>query len=104
MPVGAISHINSTSTAFIHRDLELVIQIKGIWEHADDEEINIAWVKSTRAIVAPLLTGSYINYIDPLLEGWQEAYYGDNYDKLLEIKQSLDPDNFFRFNQSVGSV
>lgn len=101
---GEISHISSSSTAFIHRDLELVIQIKAIWDNAEDEEINIAWVKSTRAIVSPLLSGSYINYIDPLLEGWQEAYYGENYPKLLKIKQTLDPNNFFRFNQSVGSV
>jgi FAD/FMN-containing dehydrogenase len=101
---GEIAAVSPTSTAFVHRDLELVIQIKGIWENSEDEEENIAWVKSTRAIVEPLLSGSYINYIDPLLEGWQEAYYGENYARLLDIKRTLDPHNFFRFNQSVGST
>jgi FAD/FMN-containing dehydrogenase len=100
---GQISQVTPTSTAFVHRDLELVIQIKGIWEDAADEEENIAWVKSTRALVEPLLSGSYINYIDPLLADWQDAYYGENYARLLDIKHALDPDNFFRFNQSVGS-
>ena len=101
---GQISQVTPTSTAFVHRDLELVIQIKGIWEHAADEEENIAWVQSTRALVEPLLSGSYINYIDPLLANWQEAYYGENYARLLQTKRALDPDNFFRFNQSIGSL
>lgn len=100
---GAIANVTATSTAFVHRDLELVIQIKGIWENVEDEEANIAWVKSTRAIVEPLLSGSYINYIDPLLNGWEEAYYGGNYERLLDIKRAVDPTNFFHFNQSVGS-
>lgn len=101
---GQIAKVDAASTAFVHRDLELIIQIKGIWEDVDEEAENIAWVKATRAIVEPLLSGSYINYIDPLLEGWQEAYYGDNYERLLAVKRAVDPTNFFRFNQSVGSV
>lgn len=102
---GEIANVLSSDSGFVHRDLELVIQIKGIWEREEDEEKNIEWVKSTRAIVTPLLSGSYINYIDPLLEGWEEAYYGSNYARLRDIKRSVDPDNFFRFNQSiVGSV
>jgi len=27
--------------------------------------------------------------------------YGENYDRLLEIKKKYDPDNFFRVNQNI---
>jgi len=29
------------------------------------------------------------------------ATYGDNYDRLAEIKAKYDPDNFFRINQNI---
>jgi FAD/FMN-containing dehydrogenase len=27
--------------------------------------------------------------------------YGDNYERLVEIKKKYDPDNFFRVNQNI---
>lgn len=100
---GAIADIKNSDSAFFHRNVEVVIQIKAIWDDAADEDVNMQWVKSTRSIVEPYLTGSYINYIDAYLPDWQKAYYGLNYPRLLDIKQAVDPDNFFRFNQSIGA-
>jgi len=48
-------------------------------------------------------TGAYVNYIDPLQHDWQTMYYGDNYKRLMEIKQKIDPNNYFNFQQSIGS-
>lgn len=99
---GKITEVSAVDSAFVHRNTELVIQIKAIWENEDEEDVNIEWVKSTRAIVESILSGSYVNYIDSLLPDWQTAYYGDNYDRLLELKHQYDPYNFFSFNQSIG--
>jgi hypothetical protein len=30
-------------------------------------------------------------------------YYGSNYERLLQIKQRCDPNDFFAFQQGVGS-
>lgn len=30
-------------------------------------------------------------------------YYGDHYNRLLAIKERVDPDHFFRFQQGIGS-
>ncbi|HTN37992.1 MAG TPA: BBE domain-containing protein, partial [Arachidicoccus sp.] len=49
-------------------------------------------------------TGAYVNYIDPLLHDWQTKYYGDNYKRLVDIKKKIDPNNYFTFQQSVGSL
>ena len=40
------------------------------------------------------------NYFDP---NFQYAYWGDNYERLVQIKQTHDPDGFFFVHNGVGS-
>jgi FAD/FMN-containing dehydrogenase len=44
---------------------------------------------------------AYQNYIDPALKGWQRAYYSTNLPRLRQVKQTYDPDFFFRFPQAI---
>jgi FAD/FMN-containing dehydrogenase len=46
---------------------------------------------------------AYQNFPNPELEDWAHAYYGTNYDRLMRIKRKYDPDDFFRFSQSISS-
>jgi FAD/FMN-containing dehydrogenase len=45
--------------------------------------------------------GTYINEADYFLTDWQEEFFGENYQKLQEIKTKWDPDNFFKAHFSV---
>ena len=45
--------------------------------------------------------GVFPNFPDPDLVDWAQAYHGDNYLRLTRIKESYDPDNVFRFHQSL---
>ena len=52
--------------------------------------------------------GAYLNEADPLayvdsVEHWQQAFYGDTYGKLSEIKQRWDPEGLFYAWTAVGS-
>ena len=45
--------------------------------------------------------GVYPNFPDPDLQNWAYAYHGTNYDRLRRVKAAYDPDDFFRFDQSL---
>lgn len=49
-------------------------------------------------------TGVYMNEADRLDPSWQRNFYGDNYERLLEIKQRRDPDGVFYCPTCVGSA
>jgi hypothetical protein len=54
------------------------------------------------ALVHPCGSGGvYPNFPDPELEGWARAYHGANLDRLMHVKATYDPENVFRFTQSI---
>jgi hypothetical protein len=47
--------------------------------------------------------GSYVNETDYFEPSWQAAFWGENYPRLLAIKQIYDPHNVFTCHHCVGS-
>lgn len=47
--------------------------------------------------------GTYFNEPSAYLPSWKTAYWGGHYDRLLAIKQRLDPKNLFTCLHCVGS-
>ncbi|HEV8695911.1 MAG TPA: FAD-dependent oxidoreductase, partial [Lysobacter sp.] len=100
---GKIEQVRADATAFAHRGARFVPELKAIWTDPQDARKNIEWAHAFFADLQPFFSGSYVNYIDPLLDDWARRYYLDNYPRLLAVKQQCDPDNFLRFQQGVGS-
>jgi Berberine and berberine like len=48
-----------------------------------------------------VLPSSYQNFADPELTDWPQAYYGANLARLQRVKAAVDPDDVFRFPQSI---
>lgn len=93
---GAVSHVAPGATAFVHRDVLFCIQYL---TYPGD----VSWLRTTTSKMAPYVTGgAYVNYTDPDLKGWQSAYYGSNYRRLLTIRRAVDPDHYFNFPQAIG--
>jgi FAD/FMN-containing dehydrogenase len=101
---GAIADVEPSATAYVNRAAKTNIQIIATWENGDNgEAIYKQWADNLFARVAPYMTGNYVNYIDSSLPSWQQRYYGENYERLLSIKEEADPNHFFSFPQSIGA-
>jgi FAD/FMN-containing dehydrogenase len=62
------------------------------------------WLARSWTSVHPWGSGGvYPNWPDPDLEDWAHAYHGTNLERLVRVKRMYDPDNFFRFDQSLPS-
>lgn len=95
-----------TDTAFFWREGEYAANIKFSWSHPSQTEVMRRFEQKCKSKLARYTVrgkAAYLNYIDDTQANWQEAYYGDNYARLVDIKKKWDPDNFWRFHQSIGS-
>jgi hypothetical protein len=99
---GAINRVKPTDTAFAHRDQLACLQYVAPIFEASATQANQAWLDGLYAKMRGHVSGQcYQNYIDPQLADWQHAYYGVNLDRLIDVKTAYDPDDLFRFAQSI---
>ncbi|PGF17640.1 FAD-linked oxidase [Natrinema sp. CBA1119] len=98
---GAMGRVPSDATAFPHRDAEYGMNVHTRWEDPAMDDECITWAREFFDAMAPYATGGvYVNFISED-EGEEDLGYGENYDRLAEIKAAYDPDNLFRMNQNV---
>lgn len=89
---GAYNRKRSDETAFAHRDERFLLKMTG-----PAEWLRQAW-RETRGYGSG---GVYPNFPDPGLDDALTAYHGANLPRLQRIKAAYDPDNVFRFPQSL---
>ncbi|NGY80930.1 FAD-binding oxidoreductase [Bacillus megaterium] len=98
---GALSRVPSNETAFFWRRPLFYTEWTASWENKSQEASNLASVEKVRQLMKPYVKGSYVNVPDQNIEKFGKAYYGSNFARLREIKAKYDPDNLFRFPQSI---
>jgi FAD/FMN-containing dehydrogenase len=72
----------------------------------DTEKVDVRdWIARSYGSVHPWGSGRvFPNFPDPELDDWSFAYHGTNYERLLEVKARYDPDDVFRFHQSLPAT
>jgi len=80
----------------------------GVAGHEPDEAAarsEFAPVEASMNEIRKLLprVGSYVWETDFFQANWQEAFWGDNYARLLAIKRKYDPEGLFFLHHGVGS-
>jgi len=100
---GAGARVPATETAFSARRVQWDFDAIGQWAEGTQSPAHIAWVRETWKRVEPHLKGSvYINHVaaDDLPEKVR-ASFGDNYQRLRQLKTRFDPTNLFRMNANI---
>jgi Berberine and berberine like len=92
---GAIKRFNPGETAFFHRDTLFSAQYLAFWpENAPLKTARrgMAWLRRFHGAMRPFASGAaYVNYIDPELRDWPQAYYGSGFQRLVRVKAQYRP-------------
>lgn len=99
---GAINRYPVGDSAFVHRRADMDVVVDVFWRNEAERAQMTAWLDGFMQLLRPLMNGRvYQNYPDARLADFREAYWGPAFDRLLEVKQRFDPDNFFHYQQSI---
>jgi FAD/FMN-containing dehydrogenase len=97
---GAVRRLGPSDTAFPHRAAHSNMMVISKWDGGVDPDANIAAVRSAWARLEPFTSGFYVNLMDDS-DKKTMANYGDNYDRLVKVKNQYDPTNLFRLNANI---
>src|SRR6266487_385072 len=98
---GAASRVGSTETAFALRGDSYVICILAAWDGGEADR-HMAWARASWKALEPFASlGVYVNFLDNEGGGRVRAAYRGNYQRLVALKNTYDPTNFFALNQNI---
>nr|WP_086667873.1 FAD-binding oxidoreductase [Lentzea kentuckyensis] len=98
---GAVSDVAPDATAFPHRTALACAQLYFKTPPEAAGEAAKVMGQARDGLGALVGDAGYVNYIDPRLPDWAQAYYGGNLARLREVAAKYDPDRVFAFAQSV---
>ena len=103
---GALNEHDEHDGAVGNRDARYALGVKAMWEPDEPDGHEFPeWVRGGWKRLRPFSTGrTYINFQTADEDDERiRATYGPNFDRLVEIKQTYDPDNLFRSNRNIRS-
>jgi FAD/FMN-containing dehydrogenase len=99
---GAVGRVTPDATAFPHRAPAHSVGIFSNWENIADSERNSSWTRAFSDALQPHASGVYVNDLGSEGQERVRSAYGTNYERLLALKRTYDPANFFRMNQNIA--
>jgi Berberine and berberine like len=99
---GAASRVSPSETAYALREESYVISVLAAWDGGEAQR-HIAWTRACYKALSPFASsGVYVNFLGNEGEERVRAAYGVNYERLVALKNTYDPTNFFSLNQNIG--
>jgi FAD/FMN-containing dehydrogenase len=100
---GQYSRVAADATAFGDRSAPFWLELNSTWLDPKESDDQIAWTRSFWSDMQRFSSGKiYLNH-----PGFDEEddlvkkAYGDNYERLVALKDKYDPDNLFHMNQNI---
>jgi hypothetical protein len=99
---GAAARVDPAATAFALRQEQFVVGMIACWSGGPATPY-VAWARGLWNTLEPFaLDGVYVNTLHPDDgHSWVEASYGANYERLVRVKNTYDPTNFFHVNLNI---
>jgi FAD/FMN-containing dehydrogenase len=102
---GAYNRTPAGATAFVHRRERFLLKHAVVLDadaSAQEQTAARDWLATSWSLVHRWGSGGvFPNFPDPELTDFAHAYHGDNYGRLTRVKARYDPDDVFRFPQSL---
>lgn len=99
---GAMGRVPPDATAYAGRDARFVMNVHGRWRDASGDGIVRSWARNVFDATSSFATGGgYVNFMTGDEAARVASAYGENYERLREVKRRYDPDNLFRMNHNV---
>jgi FAD/FMN-containing dehydrogenase len=98
---GASGRRPMNSTAYASRDATHNFVVRASWADPKLAATRTAWQKQTWAGLAPYSVGLYANLNAGDANVKSRSAYGDNLDRLVEVKTKYDPKNLFHLNPNI---
>jgi hypothetical protein len=115
---GRMSEISESETPFPHRNgIIYGIQYLVDWNSNEETAKHMDWIRRLYAYMTPYVSMcprlAYLNYRDLDIgmnrentsyeeaKSWGMKYFKSNFERLAQVKDEIDPSNFFRHEQSI---
>jgi FAD/FMN-containing dehydrogenase len=98
---GTIADLSTDATAYAHRDAAFDLIIGAAWDDDAQSETNVQWGRDYWDSVKQYTNGFYVNNLMDENENRIHKNYGDNYARLVKLKNEYDPGNLFRLNANI---
>ena len=99
---GSATEVDPAATAFPHRNRQWHYDIVAQWIDPADQEENIAWARALWQETEPYTRGAGVNFLGADDgDARVRLAFGQNYTRLVEVKNKYDSTNFFSVNVNV---
>ncbi len=100
---GAVTRIRPTETAVPHREPGWNLLLPSVWLDPAETDANVAWTRGTHVALREHLSDRrWLNYLaDDQGPDAVRGAYGQNWDRLVQVKRRVDPDNVFHHNHNI---
>jgi FAD/FMN-containing dehydrogenase len=99
---GAIADVAEHETAWVGRNAKWDIEVGGHWSDREKNEAYTKWGRDYWKALTPYCAERiYINELMDEDQKFVATSYGQNYGRLVQIKNKYDPRNLFRLNGNI---
>jgi FAD/FMN-containing dehydrogenase len=98
---GAMARVKPEATAYWNRLAQYEMILDGFWTERTQDQENLKAGRALWSVFEPFTEGYYVNTEPSADEKRLRATYGDNYPRLVQLKNKYDPMNLFRLNANI---